>query len=39
MKISRFEELDCWKEARVLVQCVYEATKDGLTIRRMKQEE
>ena len=29
MKITRFEDLDCWKEARVLVQYVYEATKDG----------
>jgi len=29
MKVTRFEDLDCWKEARVLVQCVYEATKDG----------
>jgi len=28
MKITRFEDLDCWKEARVLVQYVYEATKD-----------
>ena len=27
MKITRFEDLDCWKEARVLVQCVYEATR------------
>ena len=29
MKITRFEDLDCWKEARVLVQDVYEATRDG----------
>ena len=27
MKITRFEDLDCWKEARVLVKCVYEATR------------
>ena len=27
MKITRFEDLDCWKEARVLVQYVYEATR------------
>lgn len=29
MRITRFEDLDCWKEARVLVQFVYEATRDG----------
>ncbi|HQM30216.1 MAG TPA: four helix bundle protein [Syntrophales bacterium] len=29
MKVTRFEDLDCWKEARVLVQKVYDATKDG----------
>ncbi len=29
MKITRFEDLDCWKEARVLVQDVYDATRDG----------
>ena len=28
MKISRFEDLDCWKEARILVQRVYEVTRD-----------
>ena len=28
MKISRFEELDCWQEARTLVRNVYEATED-----------
>ena len=28
MKISRFEDLDCWKEARVLAQKVYDATED-----------
>ncbi|HRR40181.1 MAG TPA: four helix bundle protein [Syntrophales bacterium] len=27
MKISRFEDLDCWREARVLVQKVYDATE------------
>jgi four helix bundle protein len=25
MKIERFEDLDCWKEARILVRMVYEA--------------
>ena len=29
MKISRFEDLDCWKEARVLVQKVYDATENN----------
>ena len=29
MKISRFEDLDCWKEARILVRKIYEVTKDG----------
>lgn len=28
MKINRFEELDCWQEARKLVNMVYAATKD-----------
>ncbi len=28
MKVNRFEDLDCWKEARVLVRKVYEATRD-----------
>jgi four helix bundle protein len=27
MKISRFEDLECWQEARKLVRMVYEATK------------
>ena len=27
MKIRRFEELECWKEARNLVNMVYEAVK------------
>ena len=26
MKISRFEDLECWKEARILVRHVYSAT-------------
>jgi len=25
MKIRRFEELECWQEARVLVKMIYEA--------------
>ena len=29
MKISRFEDLDCWQEARILVKKIYESTKDG----------
>jgi len=28
VKISRFEDLDCWQEARILVRNVYEATED-----------
>ncbi len=28
MKISRFEDLECWREARVLVQQVYNVTRD-----------
>ena len=28
MKISRFEDLDCWQEARMLGRKVYEATED-----------
>ena len=27
MKITSFEDLDCWKEARILVKHVYEATR------------
>ncbi len=29
MKISSFEDLDCWQEARILVRKTYEATKGG----------
>jgi four helix bundle protein len=29
MRISKFEDLDCWQEARLLVRKIYEATKDG----------
>ena len=29
MKVTRFEDLECWKESRILVQHVYEVTKDG----------
>jgi four helix bundle protein len=28
MKISRFEDLECWKEARILVQQVYNVTRN-----------
>ena len=27
MKVTRFEDLECWREARVLVQKVYDATE------------
>ncbi len=36
MKISRFEDLDCWQEARILVRKTYEATKDGHFKRDMR---
>ena len=29
MKISRFEDLDCWQEARILVRKIYAVTRDG----------
>jgi four helix bundle protein len=29
MKISSFEDLDCWQEARILVRKIYDATKEG----------
>jgi len=29
VKISRFEDLDCWQEARVLVRKIYDATREG----------
>ena len=29
MKISRFEDLDCCQEARILVRKIYDATRDG----------
>ena len=28
MKVTRFEDLDCWKEARLLVRKVYDATEN-----------
>jgi len=28
MKVTRFEHLDCWKEARILVRKVYDATEN-----------
>jgi four helix bundle protein len=28
MKLTRFEDLDCWKEARVLVRQAYNATRE-----------
>ena len=30
MKITRFEDLDCWQEARTLTQSVYAATRNDL---------
>jgi four helix bundle protein len=29
MKIKKFEDLDCWKEARILNNLVYEATRNS----------
>ena len=29
MKISRFEDLDCWQEARILVRKIYDASRAG----------
>jgi four helix bundle protein len=29
MRISKFEDLDCWQEARILVKNIYEVTRDG----------
>ncbi len=29
MRISKFEDLDCWQEARILVRKIYKATQDG----------
>jgi len=29
MKLTRFEDLECWQEARSLVRTVYAATRDG----------
>ena len=29
MKIERFEDLDCWKEARLLTKEVYKAAREG----------
>ncbi|MGR3176161.1 MAG: four helix bundle protein [Candidatus Scalindua sp.] len=29
MKINRFEDLECWKEARKLVNMVYEAIRNS----------
>ena len=33
MKINRFEDLDCWKEARKLVNMVYEAIRESKTFQ------
>jgi len=29
MKLTRFEDFDCWKKARILVRQIYEATREG----------
>lgn len=34
MKIQRFEELECWKEARQLVNIVYEAVKSSTSFQK-----
>ncbi len=34
MKIQRFEELECWKEARQLVNMVYEAVKSSTSFQK-----
>ena len=36
MKVTRFEHLDCWKEARVLVRKVYDATEGKRFSRDMR---
>jgi len=36
MKISRFEDLDCWQEARKLVRTVYEVTNNGVFKRDLR---
>ena len=36
MKISPFEDLDCWQEAHALVRKIYDATKDGSFKRDMR---
>lgn len=33
MRLTRFEELECWKEARKLVNMVYEATRESKTFQ------
>jgi len=29
VKVTSFEDLDCWQEARILVRKIYDATRDG----------
>lgn len=33
MKITRFEDLDCWKAARILVKQVFEISQDGAFVK------
>lgn len=34
MKIQRFEDLECWKEARKLANMVYEAVKANMNFQK-----
>ena len=36
MKLTRFEDLDCWKEARQLTRQVYEAIEQTLHGKEMR---
>jgi four helix bundle protein len=29
MKLTRFEDLECWQESRILTKMVYDATNEG----------
>ena len=33
MKINRFEDLECWRESRILAKMVYDAIKSGKSFR------
>ncbi|MEW5693724.1 MAG: four helix bundle protein, partial [Candidatus Hydrogenedentota bacterium] len=34
MRIKRFEDLDCWKEARILVKLIYETINNSEKFRK-----